>query len=426
MKSPALLARRMSAARSLRLASCAASALLASYPKSGRTWLRFILAQYFLASREVSPITTRTMFDFAPNFDLDPVRGIPAFIRRSEEAALPLVPSTHLRYSPMLPSHLPVIFLIRDPRGALNSHYHHVTRHKKSFTGGMDDFLTDAHVGIPHYARYMNSWGWGLSRHRHHILFYEDLIADTAAEMRKLLHFLGEQVDEQALAIAVERSSFDRMRALEIAEGIPGHSYDRSDADALRMRKGQADSFRKEMTRAQQICVEEGCRTALNRRILPKMAHYDFARPHRAPTIGADGRSTSPARRSMGNGHANLAIQLLAEALVVFGLAAMLIAPPILAIEVGEWLFQREWEWGGRSVEDGLALFGIDRPGTIETPTDRIVDVLLALPLTMTLFMTGLMILLVGVHMGDWGVQGVRLKNSLAIRRRKSRHRRSV
>ncbi|NWK95349.1 hypothetical protein DM806_06655 [Sphingobium lactosutens] len=418
---PALLARRMSATRSLRLTSGAATALLASYPKSGRTWLRFLLAQYFLASRQYAPVTTRTMFDFTPNFDLDPVRGIPAFLRRSEEAAFPLVPSTHLRYSPILPGRLPVIFLIRDPRGALNSHYHHVTRHKMSFTGSMDAFLTDRHVGIPHYARYMNSWGWGLSRHRHHVIFYEDLIADTEAEMGKLLLFLGEPVDARALRHAVEQSAFDRMRAVEIAEGIPGHAYDRSDSDALRMRKGQADSFREEMTSAQQLCVEKGCNALLNRRILPKLERYDFARPRPQSMTGSGFLPTSARSGGdiahHGRGVADLARQLLAEAMIVIGLACMLIAPPILAIEVGEWLFQREW--GGRSVEDGLALFGIDRPGTVESPTDRIVDVLLALPLTMTLFLTGLLILLAGVHFGDWGVQGVRLKKKLASRRNK-------
>jgi hypothetical protein len=100
--------------------------------------------------------------------------------------------------------------------------------------------------------------------------------------------------------------------------------------------------------------------------------------------------------------------------MVIIGLAAMLIAPPILAIEAGEWLFRREWD--GHSLEDGLALFGIDRVGPVETPTEQVLDVLLALPLTITLFLYGLLMLLAGVHFGDWGLQGVRLKKRLAVR----------
>lgn len=419
-QAPSLLARRISSARSLRLVSSAATALLASYPKSGRTWLRFILAQYFLASREYSPITTQSMFTFAPNFDLDPVRGIPAFVRRSEEASFPLIPSTHLRFKTTLPSRLPVIFLIRDPRAVLTSDYHHVTRHKMSFHGNIDDFLVDEDRGLPHYIKYMNSWATGLARHDHHIIYYEDLLAHTESEVEKLLNFLGEPVNTQALQYAVENSSFEKLKALELAQGIPGHVYDRSDADALRMRKGQSDSFREELTIDQQKFIEDSCKSQLNRRMLTKLDRYGFLDTHPSPAAGQSESAALAAPKEPAHDSTikrrltNLGVQLLSEAMVIIGLAAMLIAPPILAIEAGEWLFRREWD--GHSLEDGLALFGIDRVGPVETPTEQVLDVLLALPLTITLFMYGLLTLLAGVHFGDWGLQGVKLKKNLAVR----------
>jgi len=419
-EAPSLLARRISSAHSLRLVSSAATALLASYPKSGRTWLRFILAQYFLASREYSPITMQSMFTFAPNFDLDPMRGIPAFVRRSEEASFPLIPSTHLRFKPTLPSRLPVIFLIRDPRAVLTSDYHHVTRHKMSFRGSIDDFLVDEDRGLPHYIKYMNSWAAGLTRHDHHIIYYEDLLDNTESEVEKMLRFLDEPVNHQALRYAVDNSSFEKLKALELAQGIPGHDYDRSDADALRIRKGQSDSFREELTIEQQKFIEDSCKSQMNKRMLPKLERYGFldtissAAPNQTEILKPElpkepGHDFTIKRRL-----ANLGVQLLSEAMVIIGLAAMLIAPPILAIEAGEWLFRREWD--GHSLEDGLALFGIDRVGPVETPTEQVLDVLLALPLTITLFLYGLLTLLAGVHFGDWGLQGVRLKKKLAVR----------
>lgn len=43
-------------------------ALLMSYPKSGRTWLRFILANYFAAIVKTGePVDLHTMFAFLPN-----------------------------------------------------------------------------------------------------------------------------------------------------------------------------------------------------------------------------------------------------------------------------------------------------------------------------------------------------------------------
>lgn len=424
---PFILARRIASARSLRLVSSAATALLASYPKSGRTWLRFILAQYFLASRAYPPITTQSMFTFAPNFDLDPVRGIPAFVRRSEEASFPLIPSTHLRFKPTLPGRLPIIFLIRDPRAVLISDYHHVTRHKMSFQGSVDDFLMDENRGLPHYIKYMNSWANGLERHDHHIIYYEDLLLQTEAEVEKMLNFLDEPVNSRALGYAVENSSFEKLKALELAQGIPGHEYDRSDSDALRMRKGQSDSFRQELTIEQQKFIEDSCKSQLNPRMLAKLDRYGFSAPPSSSTVRPIGISQSVASEKQVHDPVtkhrlpSLGIQLLSEAMVIIGLAAMLIAPTILAIEVGEWLFRREWD--GHSLEDGLALFGIDRVGPVETPTEQILDVFLALPLTIALFMNGLLIFLAAVHFGDWGLQGVRLKKKLAVEQSKRRQR---
>ena len=47
---------------------------------------------------------------------------------------------------------------------------------------------------------------------------YEALKADTPRELRRMLTFLGETIDETRLRAAVEASTFDRMRALEARE----------------------------------------------------------------------------------------------------------------------------------------------------------------------------------------------------------------
>src|SRR3546814_18975857 len=76
----------------LRLAAARADAFLVSYPKSGRTWLRYLLSCYFAESAKLGfePDLTST-FRILPNFDRDPVRGIDAFIGRTGEAGLPLL-----------------------------------------------------------------------------------------------------------------------------------------------------------------------------------------------------------------------------------------------------------------------------------------------------------------------------------------------
>ena len=77
------------------------------------------------------------------------------------------------------------------------------------------------------------------------------------------LEFLGQPVDEVALAKdAVEQARFSKMQKTEKKTGIPGHDYDRSDEDSLRVRKGKVGGFSDTLKRQQrpsgslQICRE--------------------------------------------------------------------------------------------------------------------------------------------------------------------------
>ena len=54
------------------------------------------------------------------------------------------------------------------------------------------------------------------------------------------------------LAIAIESANFDKMQRLEEQQGLKAPDYDRSDVNARRMRKGCIDSYRSELTEADQ------------------------------------------------------------------------------------------------------------------------------------------------------------------------------
>ena len=55
----------------------------------------------------------------------------------------------------------------------------------------------------------------------------------------------------------------------------------------------------------------------------------------------------------------------------------------------------------GLTLADGLSLFGIER-GSVETASQRLQDLLMAAPLTVALFVTGIYLLLFGASMGRW------------------------
>ena len=226
------------------VAAGAADAFLASYPKSGRTWFRFILANYFNAAAGLGlDLSLHNMFGVVPNFDLDPVRGIPAF-RGAGHRRAPQVLVSHLPYRRLLYRSRPVMFMVRDPRDVMVSAYFHASRHKHRFTGDSPDFLRDPRQGLPHLIAYLNGWAAGLAAAP---APYRDATSDCRPSRRRstaeTLTFLGVPVDGGLVRRAVAASRFEAMRALELEEGIPAHDYDRSDGESLRMRRGKVGGF---------------------------------------------------------------------------------------------------------------------------------------------------------------------------------------
>jgi hypothetical protein len=89
------------------------------------------------------------------------------------------------------------------------------------------------------------------------VLGYERMHADTLAEVTPTLEFLGLPLDTAVLEEAVEAALFERMRDLELQEGIPGHDYDRQDASALRTRRGRVGSFTEHLSEDEAERVRE-------------------------------------------------------------------------------------------------------------------------------------------------------------------------
>jgi hypothetical protein len=90
-----------------------------------------------------------------------------------------------------------------------------------------------------------------------------------------------------------------------------------------------------------------------------------------------------------------------ADILVVTGLVLAVLAPLILLVEGVEWLTGSEWP--GLTVADGLSIFGIEHEAP-ENESQRLLDLLMAVPLSVALFLTGLSGLLAGINFGKRGL----------------------
>jgi hypothetical protein len=181
---------------------------LVSYPKSGNTWVRFLLANLLHPNEKVG---------FANINELLPAPGVSSkrFLKK-------------LRRPRIMKSHEPfdvrfrkVIYLVRDPRDVAVSEYHFsLKKHYISAETSLDQFMKKFLAGES--SSYGSWWehaaSWIATRQGNPaflLVRYEDLLSDSINETRRIAGFLGIPATNESLKTAVERSSADRMRKLE-------------------------------------------------------------------------------------------------------------------------------------------------------------------------------------------------------------------
>ncbi len=183
-----------------------------SYRKSGRTWLRMLIAKsfahHFGYSRKIifdSSEIIRAGYYKAPYVDF--THGD---CKNSEDPD-----KRYVRYHTKK-----VIFLVRDPRDVIISYYYYIIRRGNKKHNSLSSFIRDPIYGIDSVIAYMNYW----HSHRHFmpdflLVRYEDLHHNTACELRKILEFIGLfNISDKVINDAVEYASFQNMRRMSTRE----------------------------------------------------------------------------------------------------------------------------------------------------------------------------------------------------------------
>jgi len=185
---------------------------LVSFPKSGNTWTRFLLGNLL---SPFEPASFSNIHILVP----DPTG---TSTKDFERTPRPRVIKSHDCFDPRFPR---VIYIVRDPRDVVVSQYHYYRKIRYI----ADDLPIETFV-----ARFLAGETWPCGSWGQHVvtwlgtsegnpcfllLRYEDMLADTARELRKIAAFIGLDVTNERIAQAVERSSADRMRQIERAQG---------------------------------------------------------------------------------------------------------------------------------------------------------------------------------------------------------------
>jgi hypothetical protein len=183
---------------------------IVSYPRSGNTWTRFLIANLLHPDQ---PATFANIENLVPDAEAQSSR----MLKRTPR---PRYVKSHEYFDHR---YRKVIYIVRDPRDVALSYYNferkyrHIEdgypleRYIEDFVGGR---LSSADWGT--WAQNVGTWISARGKSPDFLLLrYEDMLRDTSLELGRIADFFGIQADVESRERAIQRSSAQQMRELE-------------------------------------------------------------------------------------------------------------------------------------------------------------------------------------------------------------------
>jgi len=218
-------------------------AVVVSFQKSGRTWLRLMFGKVLSEQYKIDKIKLdaqwMTIFKPLPNVFFSHGGCIKNYNK--------------INFQKMF-SNKKIILLVRDPRAVIVSLFHDHTKRNHFYKGNSQSEFIKTKWGLDKVITFMNGWAEEFKQRNGKnilILRYEDLYTNTARELKKFLDFLEVKADEDIIDQAVEYGSVKNMRRMELKNSFddprmsPGNI---NDQNSYRTRKCKLGSFREELS----------------------------------------------------------------------------------------------------------------------------------------------------------------------------------
>jgi hypothetical protein len=201
---------------------------LISYPKSGRTWLRYMLVHVGHASN------IRFHHDgFEFNDGKKPPLNFDARLRLARYGVADRV-----------------VYLERDPRDVMVSLFYQVTGRFRDFfnyRGTISEFIRDPYFGAHSLRTFREMWSEIVSAREFLKITYKQMHDDRSLILKETLRYFEIPAREDEIQSAVKASTFERMRAVEEA-GAFREAWLRKRNGAAKVRRGIVGGFRSELS----------------------------------------------------------------------------------------------------------------------------------------------------------------------------------
>lgn len=240
---------------------------LASYPKSGNTWMRILLSN--LLYPEQAPVDINqipaTQFSVVSRPFFDEMTGLSAsdltfeeidrlrpdvcrsWLTKNHEVTFLKIhdayPAGDTQY-PVIPEDISLgaIYMVRNPLDVAVSYAHHINRSLEKTIDLMcrkDALLCGKPDRLPlQLPQRLLSWSghidsWLNSPLAVHVVRYEELLRDPLPNCAAIIDFLGFEFNESQIETAIKHSSFERLQQQETRSGfiermVPTQNFFRS------------------------------------------------------------------------------------------------------------------------------------------------------------------------------------------------------
>jgi hypothetical protein len=184
-----------------------------SYPRSGNTWTRFLIANLVYPEKNVGFTNIEKLI---PDTSSQSNRSLKSTPR-------PRIIKTHEYFDHR---YRKVIYIVRDPRDVALSYYDFQREYRQiddayPLEQYVEDFVQGRLISIDWgtWAENVSSWIYTRGKSKNFLLLrYEDMMQDTTRELTRIAQFFGIEAAATRLQEVIDRSSADRMRELEKLE----------------------------------------------------------------------------------------------------------------------------------------------------------------------------------------------------------------
>jgi hypothetical protein len=186
---------------------------LVSFPKSGNTWLRFLVANAIKVKFNIDrQVNFFSIHDIIPDIQIS--RNICShgpFGRQN----IPRIIKSHSTYNPYYHR---VILLVRDPRDALISYYYFMMNYDKvSSDSSLSQFVRSPKYGAQAWVTHTKSWLFTKNSSQNiQLLLYEELLSNPHEQLCKVMDLIGFNLTDSELDQAVMLSSKENMKQSEL------------------------------------------------------------------------------------------------------------------------------------------------------------------------------------------------------------------